>query len=285
MSTLNGWIAVILYLVLAPVLGGLIAGIDRKISARMQSRVGPPLLQPFYDVLKLWKKQDMAVNKYQRFYIISFFIFTIVAGAIFFSGSNLLLAVFALTLAGIFLIVGAYSTFSPYAYIGAERELLQMMAYEPMVLLTAVGMYMAAGSFDMADLAAYDQPLLYSLPGIFLGFLFILTIKLRKSPFDISMSHHAHQEIVRGLVTEFSGKDLALVEIAHWYENIFLLGIVWLFLAANPVVGIIVTAVVYLLEIFIDNVSARLRWQLALGSAWVVALILGAGNIAVLAFR
>ena len=43
----------IAYLILAPVIGGLLAGLDRKISARMQRRVGPPVLQPFYDFFKL----------------------------------------------------------------------------------------------------------------------------------------------------------------------------------------------------------------------------------------
>ncbi|UWG98750.1 NADH-quinone oxidoreductase subunit H [Dehalobacter sp. DCM] len=286
--TVNGlstWIAVILYIVLAPVLGGLIAGIDRIISARMQGRVGPPLLQPFYDVFKLRNKQNMVVNKHQKFYILCFLIFVIITGSIFFAGGDLLLAIFALTLASIFLIIAAYSTNSPYAYIGAEREMLQMMAYEPMVILSVVGMYMVTKSFNSLDIALYDQPLLFSLPGIFLGFLFILTIKFRKSPFDISMSHHAHQEIVRGVITEFSGSELAMVEIAHWYENVFLLGMVCLFFASSPVIGIVLALVVYFLEIFIDNNSSRLKWQFTLGSAWIVALVLGVGNIAYLAFR
>ena len=49
-------IMVILYILLAPVMGGLMEGLDRKISARMQGRIGPPLLQPFYDVRKLFNK-------------------------------------------------------------------------------------------------------------------------------------------------------------------------------------------------------------------------------------
>ena len=48
---------ILCYLVLAPFLGGLLDGCDRKISARMQGRIGPPLLQPFYDVQKLFNKQ------------------------------------------------------------------------------------------------------------------------------------------------------------------------------------------------------------------------------------
>jgi formate hydrogenlyase subunit 4 len=285
MSGINATIAVILYIVLAPVVGGLISGVDRKISARMQGRYGPPILQPFYDVFKLMAKQNIVVNKHQKFYVLCFLVFIIITGAIFFAGGDLLLAIFALTLGSVFLIIAAYSTYSPYAYIGAEREMLQIMAYEPMVILTVVGMYMVTKSFSVFDIAMFDQPLIYSLPGIFLGFVFILTIKFRKSPFDISMSHHAHQEIVRGVVTEFSGKELAMVEVAHWYENVFLLGIVCLFFASNPVIAIVLAALTYFLEIFIDNNNSRLKWQSALGSAWIVALVLGVGNIAFLALR
>jgi len=71
------------------------------------------------------------------------------------------------------------------------------------------------------------------LPGIFISILFVLTIKLRKSPFDLSTSHHAHQELVKGLTTEFSGSSLAMIEVAHWYENIMLLGFVYLFFASS----------------------------------------------------
>jgi len=283
MSGINALISVVLYIVLAPIVGGLIAGIDRRISARMQGRFGPPILQPFYDVFKLMQKENIVVNKSQKFYVLGFLIFVIVTGSLFFAGGDLLLVIFALTLASVFLILGAYSTYSPYAYIGAERELIQMMAYEPMVILSIIGMYMVTKSFNVIDIVAYDQSLFLSLPAIFIGFVFILTIKFRKSPFDISMAQHAHQELVRGIATEFSGKDLAMVEISHWYENVFLLGMVYLFFASNPIIGVIVAILTYFLEIFIDNTNSRLKWQHALGSAWIVALILGAGNIAVLA--
>ncbi|MDR1322689.1 MAG: NADH-quinone oxidoreductase subunit H [Gracilibacteraceae bacterium] len=278
-------IGILIYLAAAPVVGGLLTGADRIVSARMQGRYGPPLLQPFYDVLKLWQKENIVVNRQQKVYILGFFVFVIITGCIMFGGGDLLLAVFALTLASVFLIVAAYSTFSPYAHIGAEREMIQMVSYEPMVILTVVGMYMATGSFSAADIARHDGMLFLHLPFIFLGFLFILTIKFRKSPFDISMSHHAHQEIVRGLTTEFSGRDLALIEIAHWYENVFLLGLIYLFFAPVPVVAVAVTLAAYFLEVFIDNNNARLKWQHALGSSWAVTLVLGVSNVVLLAFR
>jgi formate hydrogenlyase subunit 4 len=273
------------YLLLAPLLGGLLAGFDRIVSARMQSRKGPPLFQPFYDAFKLIEKRGSVVNQFQNAYMLCFLVFIIITGLIFFTGGNLLLTIFALTVASVFLILGAFSTNSPYSTIGADRELLQMMAYEPMVLITAMGMYLATGSFNVRDIIANQFPLLYSLPLIFIGFVFILTIKLRKSPFDLSTSHHGHQEIVKGITTEFSGPALALFEIAHWYENILLLGIVYLFFAAfNPVVAVGLTLATYIFEIFIDNAFARLTWRFTIESSWLVAGVLGGVNLLAAAY-
>src|ERR1039458_2622000 len=90
-----------------PLSGGLLSGLDRKISARMQSRRGPPLWQPFYDVRKLWHKENMVVRRSQDYYVFFFLILVIFTGGLFFAGSDLLLVVFALTLAAIFFVLGA----------------------------------------------------------------------------------------------------------------------------------------------------------------------------------
>lgn len=280
---MNGLIGAILFLILAPLAGGLIAGIDRKITARMQGRVGPPLLQPFYDVGKLFEKENAVVVAAQNFYVVAYLVFIALSGALFFAGGDLLLIIFAFTLAHVFLVLGAYAVHSPYSHIGAERELILVMAYEPMLILAAVGLYMVSGSFSVASMAATSVPAILYLPGVFLGFAAVLIIKLRKSPFDISTSHHAHQEIVKGITTEFSGSTLGQIEIAHWYENIFLLGFVFLFFAWNPVIGLLAVAVTYVAEIFIDNVTARLRWQAALKGGWFAAL-LGIANLAILSY-
>lgn len=279
---MSPWISAILFVIGAPILGGLLAGWDRRISARMQSRLGPPILQPFYDVFKLWQKENVVVRRSQNYYIAFFLLMVIFTGALFFAGSDLLLVIFALTLAAIFFVLGAYKASSPYSFIGAERELIQMMAYEPMVLLVAIGMYMVTKSFNVADIASHSSPLIFALPGVFLGFLYTLEIKFRKSPFDLSSSHHAHQELVRGITTEFSGRTLGMIEIAHWYETVFLLGWVYLFFASWPVVGIAVALFAFVFVILVDNVFARLKWQAAVRSAWAVAAVLGFGNILVL---
>ena len=288
MNLTTSIIGIAAYLILAPIAGGLLAGIDRKITARMQGRFGPPIRQPFYDFFKLLEKEPITVNKVQDFYVMCFLIFIIITGCFFFAGGDLLLIIFSLTLASIFLVVAAFSSNSPYAQVGAERELLQMMAYEPMVLITAVGFYIVNGSFNVSDIVTSQLMGIQFLPGIFIGFVFILTIKLRKSPFDLSMSHHAHQELVKGLTTEFSGKTLAVIEIAHWYENIFLLGFVYLFIAHSaawsPIVAVIVCLAVYFLEILIDNNYARMKWQIAINASWIVAITLGFVNLLVLYF-
>jgi ech hydrogenase subunit B len=278
-----GILVVIAYLIFAPVIGGLLAGADRIVSARMQGRVGPPLLQPFYDVFKLTEKENITVNKIQDFYVFCFFLFVVITGALFFAGESLLMVIFTLTLGSVFLILAAFSSNSPYAQVGAERELLLMMAYEPMVLITAIGFYVQLGSFRVGDIVTTDTMPLLPLIGIFIGFVYILTIKFRKSPFDLSTSHHGHQELVKGLTTEFSGKTLAIMEVAHWYENVFLLGLVFLFFmngsALMVVIGLIICVAVYFFEVFIDNSFARVKWQVALNYAWAVALVFGGVNL------
>ncbi len=273
------------YLVAAPLAGGLLAGADRVLTARLQGRVGPPLLQPFWDVAKLLKKRAGVVNRFQDYYVACFALFAVLAGGLFFAGGDLLLVIFALTLASVFLVLAGYSPHSPYSAVGADRELLQMMAYEPMLLILALGAYQAVHSFQVSALVAAGRPLVFTLPGVFLGLVFVVTIKLRKSPFDLSTSHHGHQELVKGLTTDLSGPSLAWVEVAHWYENVLLLGFVYLFFAAWPAwAALAATALVYALEVLADNACARLDYRTMIKSAWVVAGLLGAVNVLVLSY-
>lgn len=279
-------IGIVAFLVLGPFVGGILAGLDRKLSAKMQRRVGPPVLQPFYDVGKLFQKEKQTPTRFQDFYVLLFVVFVIASGVLFFMGGDLLLVIFTLTIGAAFLIIAAYSSNSPYAEVGAERELLAMLAYEPMVLITVIGFYMYTGSFKVSDILAGDSMPFLPLLGIFFGWLFILTLKFRKSPFDLSMSHHAHQELVRGVTTEFVGRTMGWVEISHWYENVFLLGVVFLFFANGTalgwIIGIVVAILTYFFEVFIDNCFARMKWQFAFKSAWIVAVVLGMINIFVL---
>jgi ech hydrogenase subunit B len=281
-------LVILAIMILAPLAGGLLTGVDRILSARMQGRQGPPLLQPFYDVWKLLKKESIEVNSMHRFFVYISMIFAMFTTVILLSGGDILLATFALTLGSVFFVLGGYASNSPYNTVGSERELLQIMAYEPMVLLTCIGLYYANRSFFVEEIISAQKPAIIYLPGVFTGLVFILAFKLRKSPFDLSMSHHGHQEIVKGITTEYSGKDLAVIEVTHWYEVIISLTLVYVFFAAESsvsrILAVIACLLVYFLEIVIDNSMARLKWQQALNAAWVVTGIMGTVNLIILSF-
>lgn len=138
---------------------------------------------------------------------------------------------------------------------------------------------MATGSFKISAIYALDKPLLLELPLLFIILGYALTIKLRKSPLDISASHHAHQELVRGVLTEYTGRLLALIEIAHLYETILVLGLCSLFWTTSITGMILLVVLTYLAEIIVDNTSARMSFRWMLKSAWTTGIVLGAVNL------
>ena len=271
------------FAVLAPLAGALIDGIDRKISAHMQGRVGPCLTQPLRDVAKLLKKAPASVSGADDTYVTCALIFTCIAGGVFVAGGNFMLCGFMVTLATLFVALAAGSTRSPFAQAGADRELIQVMSYEPTVLLMGAGLFLAADSFDVAAVPLQAQPILLRLAPIFCALIAVLAIKLRKSPFDLSMSHHAHQELVSGLTTEMSGATLAKVQIMHWCETaLFLMWVGMFFIDAEPlswVVAAVAVAVIYVGEILVDNAFARSTWKTCLKLGWGVALVAGLVNL------
>lgn len=279
MSTLTTIILVLVTIVAAPVIGGLLSGIDRRITARMQNRFGPPILQPFYDFFKLFGKERITVNQTQMVYVFGHLIFAVTSLVMLVLKQDLLMLMFILAFSTISLIIGAMSVRSPFSKIGAQREIIQMLAYEPVLLLMVVGIYLTTKSFMIESIFTYEKPLLYTLPLVFLSFLYVLTIKLRKSPFDFSTSHHGHQELVKGLTTEFSGPQLAIIELTHWYDLVLLLGLITLFFARPLWVGILIALASYLLELVIDNISARVTWRWMLKATWLVGIGAALTNI------
>ncbi|HEX3029314.1 MAG TPA: NADH-quinone oxidoreductase subunit H, partial [Clostridia bacterium] len=107
-------LTVLAIIILAPVVGGLLTGIDRVLSARMQGRQGPPVLQPFYDVLKLLHKESIEVNRMHRFFVYISLIFAIFTTVILLSGGDILLATFALTLGSVFFALAIMKAFMAF---------------------------------------------------------------------------------------------------------------------------------------------------------------------------
>jgi formate hydrogenlyase subunit 4 len=265
---MNPYIAGTLAVVLTPFMGGLLYGLDRKLTARMQSRIGPPIVQPFYDVLKLFGKDVMSCNGIQSI-TASVYLVTSMLGVLMLAlGQDLLVLLFVVALGDVMLILGAFSVKSPYSQLGAQRAIMQMLAYEPLLVLTVVGVYLKSGSFLVENVLQLDEPLFLSMPLFFVTQTMVLGIRLHKSPFDVSASHHAHQELVRGIYTEFSGPMLALIELAHFYEVVLLLGFIWLLFHTIWWIGLLLALASYFIVILLDNVTSRLTWDWLVAFTW-----------------
>ncbi|MCJ7574484.1 NADH-quinone oxidoreductase subunit H [Candidatus Bathyarchaeota archaeon] len=276
--SLNTYVPV-LFVVLAPVIGGLLMGIDRKLTARMQSRIGPPILQPFYDAIKLWGKQPFLASGLQPVLAFGYFGFSVAAYALLAFRQDILLMIFTIAVADICLIVASFNSKSPYSNIGAKRELLGMMSYEPVMILAALNISIMTGTFMIQGIFDITVPLLPYLPLTFLAMIPVLVVYMKKSPFDVSASGYAHQELVRGIYTEFSGYTMALIELGHWTKVALMLSFITLFWAPNLIVGVALALTLFFVTLVIDNVYPRLDWKSMVKTTWTAGFLLIIANI------
>ena len=265
---------------LAPVAIGLLLGIDRKITARMQGRVGPPIVQSFYDLVKLFAKSPMVMNNGQIVFAVACLVLQAAALALLVFRGDLLIVFFMSGAGSVALVLGAFSARSPYSYFGSQRELLQILAYEPVLLLVILLIGFDKETFTISDL---ETELLPALGLALIALMIVLVIKLQKSPYDIAI---AHQEIVSGPYVEYSGPLLGVTKLAHWFELAVVLGIFTLFYW-NPnmmisVAGkIAIVAVAMFISQVVDNSTARLTRDRMLTFTLVVGTLLVAINFAI----
>lgn len=213
-------------------------GVDRKLAAMMQSRVGPPIRQPFNDFFKLMIKENIVpenavpwvfngapvlalVSTVTILYYIPFASFPALLGD---SGDVILIA-YLLAIPAIALVVGGFSSGSTYASIGAQREMVMMMSYELPLVTTIVALgwrlSLAYPGLNVFSLEVLSANPIWSLVGPlgFIGAIFLLftlaivtPAELSIVPFDIP---EAETELAGGILVEYSGRNLALFELAN----------------------------------------------------------------------
>lgn len=275
-------ISAVAYLLLAPLAGGLLTGMGRRFSANLQGKKGASVLQPFRDVKKMRAKKTGEEQYLHDYYVKAFLFFEIVSGVAFFAGGNLLYVILALIAADLFLVVSAYAAGTSHARMGADYEMMRMMAYCPMILFTAAGFSLYCGSMDVRDIMIGSSMPFFPLIGIFAGFLLMYAVKSRTSPFDLSFSSDPAGKRIKGITSEFSGRTLALIELSNWYETILMLGIVFLFFSNGTIWGHVIGAaaalLVYFLRVFANNCSASTKWDFVVKIAWAAG-VLGAINL------
>lgn len=278
--TAYSWFLLAAALIGGPFFGGIVAGFDRNISARMQGRVGPPIFQPFYDAVKLWNKRDKYGSKFQTIAIWLFLVSNALGLGLLAMQLDLVAMLFVLGLGSVSFILAAYSIKSPYGMLGAQREVMQLLIYEPLLIFLVVGFYLETGSFIVAKIFELPYPLLFRMPLFFVTMVIVMLVKLRKSPFDIAASaHHAHQEVVQGPFSEMAGRTLAMVEVGHWYELVVLLALVSLLWGTNPIGAILLSMAALFCTTVIDNLTARMSWNWMLGTGWMLGLVLAIVNL------
>ena len=209
--------------------GLLLSGIDRKVLSRMQRRVSPPIVQPFYDFFKLMGKETIIPHHANRTVylwapvvgMVSLavtMLFIPICGFSAFSGTaDLLVVLYLLTIPAVCLIVGGSASGSPFAGVGISREMVAMMSYELPLVLVLLSVARQVGSLSLQDIAAYQAAngcLLFhwSMIPAALALLLVIPAEAGCHPFDVA---EAETEICEGPLAEYSGAPLGVFKLNH----------------------------------------------------------------------
>ena len=274
------------------IIGGLLSWFDRKITARIQFRQGPPLLQPFYDFFKLLIKETIVPSKGSRFTflvapILALFGAATAAVLILLpalginSGFNgdIIVIIYILNIPSITYIIGALASGNPLAAVGASREMKLILSYEVPFLLVLTSIVIKSGmSISVSDIISVqiqDGAFLGSISGIigFIVSILCIQAKLGLIPFDIA---EAEGEICDGVVIEYSGTPLALIKLTKYIMLLavpsFVLTLFWKGLALqgiNILWTVLKILFVVLLLTLIRNTNPRVKINQAMKFFWV----------------
>jgi NADH-quinone oxidoreductase subunit H len=218
--------------------------IDRRVTARLQDRIGPPWFQPLADLIKLLAKEDLVPLGTREWVcaalpiaslttVLTAGLYVPVGGraAAAFEG-DLIVVLFLLSIPSLAYFLAGWASGSVYSVLGGNRSLLQYLAYEVPFLMALSGPAILSGSWSISRIAAYQARTLWAALVQPLGFLLAilgLIGKLKRIPFDIPK---AKSEVVAGPLTEVSGRRLAL-----WHLSLQCKTVVGVFLLVNAFLG------------------------------------------------
>ena len=292
--------------------GMLLCGIDRKLVAKMQKRVGPPILQPFYDFFKLCGKETIIPASASKttfliaplvglaaLVVIQLFIPVFSFSA--FSGmADVIVILYLLLIPAMSIILGGAASGSPYAGVGLSREMVTIISCElPLVLILlavgkTVGSFLGTGiTFSLTDIAAYQAAngsliTKASMIPAAIAMLLVIPGETGNHPFDAA---EAETEICEGLLAEYSGAPLAVYKLTHavkmltltsLFVALFLGGIGTGIMLVDGIILFLLCVVLTAVSIsFVHAITARLKieqifkfyWTLVTGLA-LISLVL-----------
>ncbi|HJK05667.1 MAG TPA: NADH-quinone oxidoreductase subunit H [Methanocorpusculum sp.] len=296
--------------------GLILSGIDRRVVARMQARIGPPLLQPLTDVRKLLAKQNIipanaipwlfnampVVALASAIAILLYLPFGSFAPLLGEFG-DVILVLYLLIIPSLALVIGGFASGSPYATVGAQREMVSMIAYELPLAVAVIAIawrLMAAGVSNPFSMLTLMQISVWDVVGP-LGILALLILlvmmawvtpgELSKIPFD---SPEAETELAGGILVEYSGRNLGLFTLSQAVKTVAMsaFGIILLLpWNLSPILGVsglsagAVDLVFFVLKVLfvvivsvtvVRTMMARFRITQVVGLYWLVLGVLGA---------
>jgi formate hydrogenlyase subunit 4 len=269
--------------VVGTIIGMLYRGVDRKVVAHMQGRIGPPIVQPFRDMRKLLMKESIIPEGAVAWLFKAAPLLALIASAVLllyiplFGQQSLLggtgdaiLLLYLLIIPSLAFVLGGFASSSPYATVGAQREMVVMMSYEFPLAVTIVALAWRvsqvtnANPFMLATLAGNPIWNIVGPAGIIGAIILVLVLivvtvgEVAKIPFDVA---EAETEIAGGLLVEYSGRNLLLFYLADIIKAFAMISlIVALFFPYNlsALIGmgagagaVIVDIVFFLVKVFV----------------------------------
>ncbi len=264
-------------------LSPLFDGFTRKVRALIQSRVGPPPLQSYYDILKLMGKEDLksTINPLFRFSpYLSVISIAMASLLIPVTGLNppfnffgdIFLFIYIITVVGIAIIITASASENPFAYVGASRKMMLHLSVEPILAIALITGAINAGSFKIGDIVSWyhlsgpNVSMLLATVCVFLS----LQALIGKIPFDIS---EAEQEIAEGVLIELSGPKYACLKWANMarqvlfclvFSQIFIPWPITDSLILNTLIALFKVTIIIFISTLIESLNPRLRIDQAL---------------------
>ena len=273
---------------------------DRKLVAQYQNRIGPRWFQPLADIVKLLAKEEVVPEGVDaRFFVglpivaltsaLTAALYVPLAGlapAYNFSG-DLIVAVYLLSVVTMCIALAGSNTSDRFSLIGATRTLTQLFSYEAPFLLALLGPAVITGSWQIDLIAANPDWLILTQPVGFVAAVIGLVGKLGMAPFD---GPAGGTEIVAGALTEYSGRGLALFQLAKSIELIVgltLIAALYLGGIANPLDFFFKTLALLVVLAGLQSLFARFRieqtvrwWRYAallVLAQWLIAVVVGNG--------
>ncbi|MCX8123164.1 MAG: NADH-quinone oxidoreductase subunit H [Spirochaetes bacterium] len=264
---------IIVFLGLAP----LYEGIIRKLTAKVQSRQGPPIYQPYLDLLKLLGKDNLVSDNW-AFKLAPMMAFAAVTAVVTIvpigfkpnyltQYADVITIVYLLTLAGISILLGALSSKNAYAMIGASREMITMIMVEPILAMTFIlgAVKMKSLAIDVSMFSILSTGYSWSVVLMLIVYLMALQAFVARQPFDIS---EAEVEILEGPFIEYSGPNYALFKYsmmlkqmfyAMLFVTVFMPFIYTGIFIADLILQLVAVALIFVLIALVGSTNPRLR--------------------------